>query len=79
MSDYIIMTDSSCDLPAALAEKMELSVLPLYVDVDGKKYVNYLDEREISFSEIYAKLRTKCPAKPPPSTSTTLWGPWRPR
>ena len=63
MSDYIIMTDSSCDLPAALAEKMELSVLPLYVDVDGRKYVNYLDEREIAFSEIYAKLRTKCPAK----------------
>ena len=63
MSDYIIMTDSSCDLPADLAEKMELTVLPLYVDVDGQKYVNYLDEREIAFSEIYAKLRTKCPAK----------------
>ena len=63
MSDYIIMTDSSCDLPAGLADEMELTVLPLYVDVDGQKYVNYLDEREISFSEIYAKLRTKCPAK----------------
>jgi DegV family protein with EDD domain len=57
------MTDSSCDLPAELAEKMALTVLPLYVDVDGQKYVNYLDEREISFKEIYAKLRTKCPAK----------------
>ena len=63
MSDYVIMTDSSCDLPAALADQMELTVLPLYVDVDGQKYTNYLDEREISFSEIYAKLRTKCPAK----------------
>ena len=63
MSDYVIMTDSSCDLPAALAEEMELTVLPLYVDVDGQKYPNYLDEREISFKEIYAKLRTKCPAK----------------
>ena len=63
MTDYVLMTDSSCDLPAALAEKMELIVLPLYVDVNGQKYTNYLDEREISFSEIYARLRTKCPAK----------------
>ena len=63
MSDFVIMTDSSCDLPAALADEMELTVLPLYVDVDGQKYTNYLDEREISFAEIYAKLRTKCPAK----------------
>lgn len=63
MSDFVIMTDSSCDLPASLADEMELTVLPLYVDVDGQKYTNYLDEREISFAEIYAKLRTKCPAK----------------
>ena len=63
MSDYVIMTDSSCDLPASLADEMELTVLPLYVDVDGQKYTNYLDEREISFKDIYAKLRTKCPAK----------------
>ena len=63
MSEYVIMTDSSCDLPGSLADEMELSVLPLYVDVDGQKYMNYLDEREISFADIYAKLRTKCPAK----------------
>lgn len=63
MSEYVIMTDSSCDLPAQLAEQMELTVVPLYVDVDGQKYTNYLDEREISFAEIYKKLRTKCPAK----------------
>ena len=63
MSGFVIMTDSSCDLPAPIAEQMELTVLPLYVDVDGQKYTNYLDEREISFAEIYAKLRTKCPAK----------------
>ena len=63
MRDFVIMTDSSCDLPASLAEKMELSVLPLSVYIEDKQYVNYLDEREIAFSEIYAKLRTKCPAK----------------
>ena len=63
MSEYVIMTDSSCDLPADLAEKLELTVLPLSVYINDTKYINYLDEREISFSEIYAKLRTKCPAK----------------
>jgi len=63
MGDYVIMTDSSCDLPASLAQEMELSVLPLSVYIEDKRYINYLDEREISFSEIYAKLRTKCPAK----------------
>ena len=63
LSDFVIMTDSSCDLPAALAEKMSLSVLPLSIFIEGKSYYNYLDGREISFPDIYAKLRTKCPAK----------------
>lgn len=63
MNDYIIMTDSSCDLPAKMADDMALSVLPLSVYIEDTKYINYLDEREIAFSEIYAKLRTKCPAK----------------
>ena len=75
MSEYIIMTDSSCDLPAALADQMELTVLPLYVDVDGQKYTNYLDEREIAFSEIYAKLRTKCPAKTSAVNMNDFMGP----
>jgi len=63
MNGYVIMTDSSCDLPAKMAEDMALSVLPLSVYIEDRKYINYLDEREIAFSEIYEKLRTKCPAK----------------
>lgn len=63
MADYVLMTDSSCDLPAELAAKMELSVLPLSVYIEDRQYYNYLDGREISFKDIYAKLRTKCPAK----------------
>ena len=57
MSQYIIMTDSSCDLPAQLAAELELEVLPLSVLIDGKSYVNYLDERDISFADSYAALR----------------------
>lgn len=58
MSDFIILTDSSCDLPAKMAEEMELLVLPLTVTVNGKEYVNYLDEREISFHDFYDLVRS---------------------
>ena len=57
MSQYIIMTDSSCDLPAGLAAELDLEVLPLSVLIDGKSYVNYLDERDITFADCYAALR----------------------
>lgn len=63
MSEYIILTDSSCDLSAEMADKLGLNVLPLCVDIDGNVYHNYLDEREISFKAFYEKLRTKCPTK----------------
>lgn len=57
MSNYIILTDSSCDLPAALAEELGIQVLPLKVNLDGREFRNYLDEREISSAEFYAALR----------------------
>ena len=57
MQDYIILTDSSCDLPDELAHEMELEVLPLHVDVDNDTYLNYLDGREIAFKDFYARVR----------------------
>jgi len=57
MNDYIIMTDSCCDLPDELAKELGISVLPLSVLIDEKTYKNYLDGREISFSEYYELLR----------------------
>ena len=57
MSDYVLMTDSSCDLPASMAEDLELTVAPLSVLIDGKSYVNYLDEREITFTKCYSLFR----------------------
>lgn len=59
MRDYAIITDSSCDLPAALAEELQLTVVPLSVLIDGKNYTNYLDEREISHKDFYALLRAE--------------------
>lgn len=59
MQDYIIMTDSSCDLPAQIADELELEVLPLSVAADGKEYLNYLDWRDISAHDFYELLRQK--------------------
>lgn len=57
MNDYIILTDSSCDLPEKTAKDLDISVVPLSVLIDEKKYTNYLDGREISFSKFYELLR----------------------
>lgn len=57
MADYVIVTDSSCDLPAKLAEELELVVLPLSFHLSGKEYHNYLDEREMPIREFYSHIR----------------------
>lgn len=59
MSDYIILTDSTCDLPPEVAEKYELRVANLSVLLDGKVYKNYLDGRELSFPDLYKSMREK--------------------
>lgn len=57
MSSYVIITDSSCDLPDSLVKELELEVLPLAFLMDGKTYRNYPDNREMSPKEFYNKQR----------------------
>ncbi|MGI6768528.1 MAG: DegV family protein [Bacilli bacterium] len=59
MGEYIIITDSCIDLPADLVASLGLEYLPLSVKMEDKVYFNYLDEREISFSDFYRELREK--------------------
>lgn len=56
MTNFAIITDSSCDLPAYLVEEMDLNVVPLAFLMDGKTYLNYPDNREMNPKEFYAKL-----------------------
>lgn len=58
LKSFTILTDSSCDLPASMAEEMQLEVLPLTVYVEEDHYRNYLDGREIGFHEFYQRLQT---------------------
>lgn len=57
MSEYVILTDSSCDLPAELAGQLGIAVLPLTVEIEGKRYRNFLDGREIDPKDFYNKIR----------------------
>ena len=57
MDDFVILTDSCCDMTAQMAADLELEVLPLSLTMGDQVYHNYLDGREIGFRDFYAKLR----------------------
>ena len=57
MRDYILMTDSCCDMDPKLAEELELTVLPLTLDMGGQSFRNYLDGRELDFKDFYRRVR----------------------
>lgn len=63
MRDFVLATDSSCDLPQELVEKFELTIVPLTVTISENTFTNYLDEREIGFKEFYAYSRAKADIK----------------
>ena len=56
LAEYVLFTDSSCDLPMSMVDKMELTVLPLTLTMNGKSYVNTLDEKNITYTELYRML-----------------------
>lgn len=58
MKDYVILTDSCCDLPADLASQLELEVLPLSFLMEGKEYFNFLDNHDIDPKDFYQRLRS---------------------
>lgn len=57
MRDFIIMTDSCCDMTQEMADKLGLCVLPLMFHLKGKDYRNYLDGRDIPFRQVYEEIR----------------------
>ena len=57
MREYVLMTDSCCDLTDEMAKQFDLTVLPLSVIQDGTEYVDYLDKRELDPAVFYDRLR----------------------
>ncbi len=63
MGNVKIVTDSTCDLPISLVEKYNIVVVPCYVNVNGK---SYLDGIELSRESFFKSLPTSDPL---PTTS----------
>lgn len=69
---YQILTDSSCDMPASLAQELDISAAPLRVHFQGDEYENFLDgdpRSRLDMKAFYRALREGAP------TSTTAVNP----
>lgn len=57
MADFVLMTDSCCDLSAEMQQELNLTVLPLLFQIGDQTYRNWPDGREIEFHEFYERIR----------------------
>lgn len=57
MSEYVILTESSCDLTPELVAQAEVEVLPLSFTIDGKNYPHYPDARAYPVDTFYQRMR----------------------
>ena len=57
MRDYVIMTDSCCDLSAEEVAESALVVLPLTFTMDGKTYRDTPEHEDMSLAEFYRNIR----------------------
>lgn len=62
-NDFLIITDSTCDMPQEMVDTLGIVILPIRVIVEGKEYAHYPDGRELGFHEFYEKLRAGVGAK----------------
>ena len=57
MNEYVIVTDSTADLPMSLVKKHDLRIVPMMFSVDGVEYPGYVEGEELDYSGFYAKMR----------------------
>lgn len=63
MKKMIFATDSCSDLSNEMVNQIDLRIVPLSVEIEGKVYRHYPDERELSIKKFYTMLRDKKIAK----------------
>lgn len=59
MRKFVILTDSTSDIPQAIVEKFNLDYIPMEVNFGPEVLKQYLDERDFKLVDFYARLDNK--------------------
>ena len=57
MANYVIITDSGCDLTVAQVNELDITVVPITFSVNGVNYKGYPDNPEYPVDKFYADLK----------------------
>lgn len=57
MREYVLVSDSTGDLPVDVVKKLDVKILPFSYSINEEVYNYYLDERDGDISEFYNRLR----------------------
>ncbi len=63
MHDFVLVTDSTADLPAEMISQYHIVILPLEFTIGEATYHDYPDQREFPLSQFYALLRNGSQSK----------------
>ena len=57
--DYVVVTDSTANLPEDMIEKYELEILSLNYYIDGEEYKGYIKGEKTDMAPFYSMMRQK--------------------
>ncbi len=57
MSNYVIVSDATLDLPVHIIEQYDIRVIPMGVDIDNEEFFHHPDERELSIEDFYSRIK----------------------
>lgn len=57
MKNYVIVTESTTDLPPHLVKEMGITVIPMVFGFENETYLNYPDNREMDIHEFYDRIK----------------------
>ncbi len=57
MKNFVIVTETTTDISDNMAKDLGIKMIPMDLELEGKSYTHYADEREISIEAFYDVLR----------------------